>query len=51
MNRAQNWQITAKSNEYIKKDSATLDFPVQVPAKGNTRLTYTVHYTAGEKSE
>ncbi len=45
LNRAQNWQITAKTNEYIKKDSATLDFPVQVPAKGSTTLTYTVHYS------
>lgn len=45
MNRAQNWQITAKSGDYITKDSATLDFPVQVPAKGSTTLTYSVHYT------
>ena len=45
MNRAQNWQVTAKSSDYTKQDSATLDFPVQVPAKGSTTLTYTVHYS------
>jgi hypothetical protein len=45
MNRAQNWQITEKSAEYKKQDSATVDFPVQVPAKGDATLTYSVHYT------
>jgi len=45
MNRAQNWEITAKSGEFIKKDSATVDFPVVVPTKGEATLTYSVHYT------
>lgn len=45
MNRAQNWQVTAKSSDFIKQDSATLDFPVSVPAKGSATLTYTVHYS------
>ena len=45
MNRAQNWEITAKSANYTQRDSATIDFPITVPAKGDTTLTYTVHYT------
>jgi hypothetical protein len=43
--RAANWQITEKSSPYTKTDSHTVTFPVQVPAKGETTLTYTVHYT------
>jgi hypothetical protein len=40
----ENWKITAKSNDFEKKDSDTLDFPVTVPAKGEATLTYSVHY-------
>jgi hypothetical protein len=45
MSRAQNWEITAKSADYTKRDSSTIDFPITVPAKGDITLTYTVHYT------
>lgn len=45
MNRAQNWQITAKSADFTRQDSATIDFALTVPAKGDTTLNYTVHYT------
>jgi hypothetical protein len=45
LHRAQNWKITNKSTDYNKRDSNTVDFPVTVPAKGETTLTYTVHYT------
>jgi hypothetical protein len=45
MNRGQNWELTAKSSDYTKRDSSTIDFPVSVPAKGDATLTYTVHYT------
>ena len=53
MNRAQNWEITGHSTQlmklddanFTKLDSATIDFPVIVPAKGEATLTYTVHYT------
>jgi hypothetical protein len=45
MNRAQNWQVTAKSNDYTKRDSATIDFPIQIPAKGEATLSYSVHYS------
>lgn len=39
----ENWKITAKSTDYVKKDSTTIDFAVQVPAKGDATLTYTEH--------
>ena len=44
MNRGENWEVMAKSSDFIKRDSSIIDFPVLVPAKGDTTLTYTVHY-------
>jgi hypothetical protein len=43
--RGENWQITHKSSGFTKRDSSTVVFPVSVPSKGETTLTYTVHYT------
>jgi len=43
--RGENWEITDKSADYVKADSHTLHFPVQVPAKGESTLTYSVRYT------
>ncbi len=43
--RGNNWEITEKSAEYTKKDSHTIQFPVQVPAKGESTVTYSVRYT------
>jgi hypothetical protein len=43
--RCDNWQITEKSSDFAKRDSSTIVFPVSVPSKGETMLTYTVHYT------
>ena len=43
--RCANWEITDKSIEYTKTDSHTIQFPVQVPAKGESALTYSVRYT------
>jgi len=45
LNRSQNWEITQKSSDFVKRDSNTIDFPVVVPAKGSAILTYSVHYT------
>lgn len=45
MNRGENWEITAKSSDFTKRDSSTIDFPISVPAKGEAVLTYSVHYT------
>jgi len=41
MYRCENWEITSKSSDFKKRDSHTLEFPLQVPAKGKTVLTYT----------
>ena len=43
--RGDNWQITNKSSDFTKRDSQTIEFPVQVPAKGDATITYAVHYT------
>jgi hypothetical protein len=45
MNRGENWQIQEKSAEYTKTDSHTLQFPIQIPAKCEATLTYSVRYT------
>lgn len=43
--RGDNWEIVAKSADFIKQDSHTIEFPLQVPAKGDATLTYSVRYT------
>ena len=43
--RCDNWEIQHKSAEYAKLDSHTVEFPIQVPAKGEATLTYSVRYT------
>jgi hypothetical protein len=45
MNRAQNWEITEQSTKFTKRDSTTLEFPIAVPAAGETKVTYSVRYT------
>lgn len=43
--RGDNWEIQDKSTGFTKVDSHTIQFPVQVPAKGEAILTYVVRYT------
>jgi hypothetical protein len=43
--RGDNWQITEHSAPFTQRDSRTVAFPIEVPAKGEATLTYTVHYT------
>lgn len=43
--RGLNWEITEKSSEFTKLDSRTVEFPVQVPSKGESTLNYSVRYT------
>jgi len=43
--RGQNWEIVAKSDEYQKKDSQTIEFPVTVMPDAEKILTYTAHYS------
>ena len=40
-----NWKITAKSIDYNKKDSRTIEFNTTVPPDGESVITYSVHYT------
>jgi hypothetical protein len=40
-----NWEITASSDKFEKQDYRTIHFPVEVPADGEKKLTYTVKYT------
>jgi hypothetical protein len=45
MYRGDNWEITSKSSAFTKRDSQTIEFPVDVPAKGEATVTYAVHYS------
>ena len=43
--RGKNWEIATKSDEYQKKDSQTVEFPITVMPDGEKVITYTAHYT------
>jgi hypothetical protein len=43
--RTASWDITKKSDEFVKKDSQTIEFNVEVPAGGEKDVSYTVTYT------
>jgi hypothetical protein len=43
--RWNNWNITAKSDDFVKKDSQTIEFRVPVKPDEERTLTYTVHYS------
>lgn len=45
MYRCDNWTITAKSIDYVKKDSNTVEFTAKIPPDGEQTVTYSVHYT------
>jgi hypothetical protein len=36
------WKIIATSHAFNKKDAHTIEFPVTVPANGETKITYTI---------
>ncbi len=40
-----NWRILSSSAGYDKIDSSTIEFRAQIPAEGETELTYTVRYS------
>lgn len=42
--RWSNWTITAKSDEFVKKDAQTIEFNVRVGPDEEKRVTYTVRY-------
>ncbi|MSU70531.1 MAG: hypothetical protein EXS39_07120 [Opitutaceae bacterium] len=39
-----NWEIVTRSHEFTKTDSRSIEFRVNVPADGETVVTYDVHY-------
>jgi hypothetical protein len=43
--RWSNWSITFKSEDFVKKDSQTIEFRVPVKPDEEKTLTYTVHYS------
>ncbi|MGC2477933.1 MAG: hypothetical protein WA485_26580 [Candidatus Sulfotelmatobacter sp.] len=43
--RGLNWDITSKSDDFQKKDSQTIEFPVTIAPDGEKVITYTAHYT------
>lgn len=45
MYRRDNWLITSNSADYVKKDSHTVEFTVNIPPDGEQTVTYSVHYS------
>jgi hypothetical protein len=43
--RWSNWDITAKSDDFVKKDSQTIEFRIPVKPDEERVVTYTVHYS------
>lgn len=38
------WEITAKSHDFVKRDASTIDTPVDIPADGEAKVSYSVRY-------
>ncbi len=43
--RWSNWNVTAKSDEFVKKDAQTIEFRIPVKPDEEKTVTYTVHYS------
>lgn len=43
--RWKNWEIAEKSQDFIKKDSQTIEFVVEIPPDGEEVVTYKAHYS------
>jgi hypothetical protein len=43
--RSLNWDIAEKSDTFLKTDSQTIEFRVQIPPGGEKTITYKAHYT------
>jgi hypothetical protein len=43
--RSINWDVVEKSDTFLKTDSQTIEFRVQIPAGGEKTVTYKAHYT------
>jgi hypothetical protein len=42
--RCKNWEITNKSDDYVKTDAQTIEFRVPLKADEQRTVSYTVHY-------
>ena len=38
------WEVTTKNHDFVKRDAQTIDFPVEIAADGEAKVTYTAHY-------
>jgi hypothetical protein len=45
LDRWSTWDITAKSNAFVKTDAQTIEYRVQVQPEEEQTITYTVHYS------
>ena len=43
--RWSNWEITKKSDDFVKKDSQTIEFRISVKPDEERTVTYSVHYS------
>jgi hypothetical protein len=43
--RWSNWEITKKSDDFVKKDSQTIEFRIPVKPDEERTVTYSVHYS------
>jgi hypothetical protein len=43
--RGSTWEITQKSDPFLKSDSQTIEFRVQIPPDSEKIVTYAAHYT------
>jgi len=43
--RWSSWNVTAKNRDFVKRDAQTIDFPLDIPADGEAKVTYTVRYS------
>jgi hypothetical protein len=42
--RWSSWEIAARNHAFEKRDAQTVDFPLDIAANGEAKLTYSVHY-------
>lgn len=44
LSRWSEWRITSSTSDYVKMDSSTIEFRVNIPANGERTIRYTVRY-------
>jgi hypothetical protein len=38
------WEVTERNHDFVKRDAQTIDFPVDIAANAESKITYSVHY-------